>query len=122
MTTDLLAAWLRVQALYGEQIALLRSEPPGLAGAQDCAARIERELALLAAAGEQPVAEPAQRALVIAAALKAEELRQQALSLMAAGQLRLQNQRITLERANAALRSYTGGGQQPVARYLDRKH
>ena len=122
MTTDLLAGWLRVQAHYGEQIALLRSEPPGLAGAQDCATRIEDELALLAAAGEQPVAEPAQRALVIAAALKAEELRQQALSLMAAGQVRLQNQRITLERANAALRNYGGGGQQPVARYLDRKH
>ncbi len=122
MTTDLLAAWLRVQALYGEQIVLLRSDPPGLAGAQDCATRIEHELALLSAAGEQPVAEPAQRALVIAAAHKAEELRQQALSLMAAGHQRLQNQRITLERANTALRGYTGGAQPPGARYLDRKH
>ncbi|MBA3939540.1 MAG: hypothetical protein H0X38_18980 [Planctomycetes bacterium] len=122
MTTDLLAAWLRVQALYGEQIALLRSDPPGFAGAQDCATRIEHELALLAAAGEQPVAEPAQRALVIAAALKAEELRQQALSLMASGRLLLQNERITLERANTALRGYTGAAQQPGARYLDRKH
>ena len=121
MTTDLLAGWLRVQALYGEQIALLRSEPPGLAGAQDCATRIEHELALLAAAGEQPVAEPAQRALVIAAALKAEELRQQALSLMAAGRQSLQNQRLAMERGNAALRGYAASGRQPVARYLDRK-
>ena len=121
MTTDLLAGWLRVQALYREQAALLGAEPDDLAAVQGCATRIERELLLLAAAGEQPVADPAQRALVMAAALKAEELRQQALALMAVTRMRLQGGRAAMERANAAVRGYAPAGQ-PVARYVDERH